>query len=31
MVVNVAIPHRLKWKMIPAFHAVLFPEHKDIH
>lgn len=31
MIVNVAIPHRLKWKMIPAFHAVLFPEHKDIH
>ena len=31
MVVNVAIPHRLKWKMIPAFHAVLCPEHKDIH
>ena len=31
MVVKVAIPHRLKFKVIPGFRTILFPEHKDIH
>ena len=31
MVVKVAIPHQLKWKVIPGFRTILFPEKKDIH
>lgn len=31
MIVNVAIPHRLKFKMLPGFRTILFPEHQDIH
>jgi len=30
MIVKLAIPHRLKIKMIPGFRTILFPEHQDI-
>lgn len=31
MVVEAAIPHQLKWKVISGFRTILFPERKDIH
>ena len=31
MIVEVAIPHQLKIKLLPGFRTILFPEKKDIH
>ena len=31
MIVKAAIPHQLKFKLIPGFRTILFPEKKDIH
>ena len=31
MIVNVAIPHQLRFKFLSGFHTILFPERKDIH
>ena len=31
MIVKAAIPHQLKFKLLPGFHAILFTEKRDIH
>ena len=31
MVVKVAMPYQLKFKIVPGFRTILFPEKKDIH
>lgn len=31
MIVKAAIPHQFKFKVIPGFRTILFPEKKDIH
>lgn len=31
MIANVTIPHSFRWKLLPGFRTILFPEKKDIH
>lgn len=31
MIVKAAIPHQLKFKLLPGFRTILFPEKRDIH